>query len=558
MFMNKSGVHNYKSLTKVLMKGESMETSSSKKKRILVGILGIFAVLFVIIPACVLVAVMSYVMTSAVVAAGGNEQGLAMILMFIASFSVIFGISVILNVFYFSNDMKFLLALPLEPASVIASKFTVAYINESIMEFLIIVSAMVGYMIATQFSVAGVVITLFAMITIPVLPLVYCGIISIAAMTFTKFIRNKDSVRRFTGIATIVFVLIILAGADLVGGVDVENYATSFVQGSNGLYNTLSVVFVHVKWICEGMNGDWLALIYYLIINIIFIALFITIAQKFYYKGVVNLSASGQTGVKSDNEFIRKKTVKKSVVWTYISKEFKIIIRTPAFFMNCILINFIWPVLVVVVYKMQSNDSILNRLIMNYLSGNEKLHVYVPVVVAVVSLLVTSANSIASSAVTREGSSFEFMKYIPLSLRTQLNIKAAVSIIVSMAGMIVYIIAASVYIGVSLPDCLMYILIAFLGVIFVTYLGITLDSVNPKLLWEDEINALRGNATVFFVMAYSMILGAILLGMAFVLLEFTLLPVWGINCIIMIFMVIVDIVVYVNCVANGSSNLKEL
>lgn len=546
-------------LIKVMMKNESMESPSIKSRRILVGILGFIAVICIFVPACILVGVISFIMTTAVSAAGGSEQGLALILMFVAGFSVIFGLSVILNVFYFSNDMNYLLPFPLQPWEIIASKFTVAYINESVMEFMVILSAMAGYIIATKVSVINILISLLAMITIPILPLVYCGLISIILMTFTGVVKNKDSVHKIMGIAICILIIAAFVSVSAVGGLNIDNYAQSLADGNNGMYKVLSIPFIHVRLICQAADGNLHALLLYVVVNAAAIAVFLFAAQKLYFKGVVGLGASGRSREMNVERIVSERAVRrKGVRISYLNKEFKMLFRTPAYMMNCVLINLLWPILLYAVSMIQGSESFLIRMYLDYQLGNQKLHVYVPVVVIIISILVTAANSIASSAVTREGKGFEFMKYIPLPIKEQLLMKSLVSIIISQSCLSVYIIAAAVYFNITVINCILYLLLAFTGVVFVTFLGVTLDTVNPKLLWDDEINALRGNSTVFFSMAYAMILGVLLAGLAFMLLEFTKLSVTAINGIILLFMIILDIGAYVNCVNTGQGNLEKL
>lgn len=550
--------NNYFRLTRVLLKGEGMDNPATKSRRILVHVLGLFAVLCIIIPACILVGAISYIATVAVMEVSGDEQGMAMILMFIAAFSVIFGISVILNVFYFSNDSNYILPLPFQPWEIIAAKFTTAYINESVMEFLVIISAVIGYIVASGVSVAKIILSVFAMITIPIIPLVYCGIFCIICMTFTGFIKNKDAVNKFTGIATMLFVCVVLFIATKAGGINMDDYAVSFVKGTNSLYNVMSTIFVHIPLICKAMSGSIAAFSGYVAINVICVALFLVIAQKLYFIGVIGLAGSAKTGKQSTTLYIEKHSKQRSAGIAYLLKELKMMVRTPAFMTNCVLINFIWPVLMIVVYKMQSNGSLLLRLADDYRMGNEKMSVYVPVVVMVVSLLVASANSIASSAVTREGMSFPFMKYSPLPLDRQVRIKAVCAMLITQPVMALYVIAVSVFLHAGIVNTIYYVIISFQSVWFVTYMGIVLDTVHPKLLWEDEINALRGNATVFFAMANSMLLGGLLVLAAFVLLEFTKLSTAIINGVLFVIMLMLDIVAYINCIYTAGDNLEDI
>ena len=549
---------NYIQLTKILMKSETMDNPTAKSRRILVAILGVFSILFIFIPACVLVGGISFVLTKTLQEIGGGSEGIKLILMILAGFSVVFGINVILNVFYFSNDMNYLLPLPLKPWEIIAAKFSVAYINESIMEFMIILSAMIGYMLATKITFAGIVMSVVAMFLVPVIPLVYCGIICVVGMSFTAFIKNKDAVNKITGLMMVLFAGVAILSVDMVGGLDLENYAQSLIDGSNTLYNVLLVVFAHVDMIVNASDGNVLAFLGVILINVVAIGIFLFLANKLYFKGVVDLSAAGGKRTNNVTKLLERKTKSHSVVYSYMKKEFLMLFRTPAFLMNCVLINVLWPVLIYAVYKIQGEEGIMVRLLNDYCNGNEKMQVYMVAVIVGISILITAAGSIPASAITREGNSFVFMKYIPLSLKTQLNIKAGMSVLLTQSVMTIYIIFMGIVLNLHIGNIIYYILVSLAGVVFVTYMGIVLDTVNPKLLWDDEINALRGNSTVFFCMAYAMIIVAVIFGLSFVLLEFTKLNIYAINILIGLFLLALDIVMYINCKNNCEENLGGL
>lgn len=549
---------NYVQLTKILMKSETMDNPTAKSRRILVAVLGIFSVLFIFIPACVLVGGISFVLTKTLQEMGGGQEGIKLILMILSGFSIVFGINVILNVFYFSNDMNYLLPLPLKPWEIIAAKFTVAYVNESVMEFIIILSAMIGYLLATKVTFAGIIMSVVAMFLVPVIPLVYCGIICVVGMSFTAFIKNKDAVNKITGVMMVLFAMAAVLSVDMVGGLDLEKYASSLIDGSNTLYNVMRVVFAHVDMIVNASAGNILSFGTCILINVVAIAIFLFLANKLYFKGVVDLTAAGGKKTHNVSKLITKQTKVHSVAYSYMKKEFLMLFRTPAFLMNCVLINVLWPILIYAVYKIQGEEGIMVKLISDYSNGNEKMQVYMVCVIAAISILITAAGSIPASAITREGNSFIFMKYIPLSIRSQLNIKAGMSVLLTQSVMTIYIIFMGIVLHLHIVNIIYYILVSLAGVIFVTYMGIVLDTVNPKLLWDDEINALRGNSTVFFCMAYAMIIVALIFGLSFVLLEFTKLNIYVINILIGVFLLVLDIVMYLNCRNNCEENLGGL
>ena len=243
---------------------------------------------------------------------------------------------------------------------------------------------------------------------------------------------------------------------------------------------------------------------------------------------------------------------------TYLKKEFKILFRTPAYFTNCIIINLIWPVFLYIVYLLNGKTNFLDDFIYKIHNGDEESVLILILAISALSVLITAANCIASSALTREGKHFAFMKYIPLSYIAQINIKALVSIIISGAGMIIYVIAAAFYLNLGVKITIFCCLVSILSVSFVSYFGIFMDSVNPKLIWDDELNALRGNYNVFFNMAVAILLEGITCAGSYLLFKFTSLGSIIIIIMLFILLMILNTVSYLLCAYKATANIDKL
>ena len=209
-------------------------------------------------------------------------------------------------------------------------------------------------------------------------------------------------------------------------------------------------------------------------------------------------------------------------------------------------------------YLLNGKTNFLDEFIYGIHNGNEESVLIFILAISALSVLITAANCIASSALTREGKHFAFMKYIPLSYIAQINIKALVSIIISGAGMIIYVTAAALYLNLGVKITVFCCLVSLLSVSFVSYFGIFMYSVNPKLIWDDELNALRGNYNVFFNMAVAMLLEALTCVGAYLLFKFTSLGSLIIIIMLFIFLMILNTVSYFLCSYKATANIDKL
>ena len=547
----------YFKLVSALIKGVEPSAKEKKRNKIFYIVMTLIAAFGIMLPMAFFVGVILYAMTGALAEFNTQENAIELFLHLIAAFSFIFGLNVIFSVFYFSGDIENLLPLPLRPYQIIGSKFTAALISESVMEFIVIIAAFAGYIIGGGLPFYSWIIAVFGMLTMPILPLIYCGILCMLVMYFTRFIKNKDTVNKITGVFTfvVIFGIVYLISKS---GFDKDQLILAMSQTDNSVLSVMNCIFPTVPFLVQSMgSGSILNIFIYIGINLAAIALFMIVAQAVYFPSVVGISQGAANSRKSGKTVIsRMKRHIPSI--TYLKKEFRILLRTPAYFTNCVMINLIWPVFLYLVVVMQGKTNFMDSFIYGIHSGNQETVLWFMLGISAASVLVTAVNCIASSALTREGKHFAFIKYIPMSYIAQLNVKAIVSIIISGTGMLIYVIAVCVWLGTGIKFTIFSCVLSLLSVTFATYFGIFMDSVNPKLIWDDELNALRGNYYIFFNMAFAIVLEAVICAGAYLLFQFTevgsILIIIGLFTIIMI----LTVVSYLLCNFKATKHIDNM
>ena len=298
------------------------------------------------------------------------------------------------------------------------------------------------------------------------------------------------------------------------------------------------------------MSGNLLSLLFYLLITVGSVVVFFLISKLLYFRG---LNQSNSKREKS-KEITYKKTNKNI---SYLKKEFKLLFKTPAFFSNCIIINFIWPFFIALIVFLYDKTGNLNKILDLYKNGDYTVHLAFIIGIIIISILITAVNSIASSSISREGSSFYYMKLVPISYKAQIILKIISSIIVSFIGLFIYIIAFAIIFRLGVLNTILYIILSFIAVCFISTLGVYLDTINPKLVWDDEINALRGNHNVFINMAFAIIISGVLVGLIF-MLKFMNLGLVLAYIISFVIIIIFAIGIYLISMKYGSKNIERI
>ena len=267
---------------------------------------------------------------------------------------------------------------------------------------------------------------------------------------------------------------------------------------------TMRWIFPHIHLFIDTISsGSISSLLLYILVNILYVLVFLGLAQALYFKGLVGLN-TGDTASKKGNSI--EDTKIESPMKAYFKKEIFILFRTTAYFLNCILINFIWPLLVYVIYKIRFYDVSLDELRNLASNCDNGLLLIILLFVVSVSILLPAVNSIAASSFSREGKNFDFMKSIPFDYDEQVFVKSLVSISIAFLGVNIFTVIFYIMIGLPLTVILIYVLISLLCIFFISELGVLIDSINPKLVWDDELNALRENTNNFIVMGITLLI----------------------------------------------------
>lgn len=504
---------NYLSLVKVFLRSLSMRDADDKKKKAINKILVGFVSIFVMLPFALICMFFVMSMTGVLKEYGYATTGLEVMCILISIFSFVFGFNVILNEFYFTGDVESLLPLPIKPFQIIAAKFSAAFIAETLMQLIIVVFSVIGYYLGSGIEFYYFLLGILGMITLSLIPMIYCGIISILLMSFTKFIKNKETVKKI-GVGLVVVLL--LGAIYALGGLtdfNVDTYIKKFVNGDKSLLYTMRWIFPHIHLFINTISsGSISSLLLYILVNILYVLVFLGLAQALYFKGLVGLN-TGDTESKKGNSI--EDTKIESPMKAYFKKEIFILFRTTAYFLNCILINFIWPLLVYVIYKIRFYDVSLDELRNLASNCDNGLLLIILLFVVSVSILLPAVNSIAASSFSREGKNFDFMKSIPFDYDEQVFVKSLVSISIAFLGVNIFTVIFYIMIGLPLTVILIYVLISLLCIFFISELGILIDSINPKLVWDDELNALRENTNNFIVMGITLLVFGIFIAVGY-------------------------------------------
>lgn len=548
-------MNSYKSLLTALIKDVQMDKSDDKIRKVKNISLSIFAVVFILIPIVAFAGFLSYLMTVILIEVGHAAFGVYVMFSLISIFTVIFGINVIINELYFSADLAHLLPFPLKAWEITMAKFTTTFFADNIMQFMLVFSCIIGFGIATGMNIVQWIFSFILGFFLPLAPLLICAILGILIMNLSRKLRSRRAVR---GIS-VIFIMIVLGVMAVtmisIRQPDIESFLIHAADSDTLYIRLMNILFPQIGMLTSYMEtGSIWELVKFFVWNIILLVLFLVSSERFYIKSVTGMT--GEEHKKAKNLNIEKESKCRSVNAGLFHKELQMLARTPVFLTNCIAVTFIWPIFVFLVGKVLNVNWERDYLIGLFSNGTYASVLFIFFVS--IAIIMTSMNALGSNAFSREGQGIVFMKYIPVNYKIQWNVKAMVSILVSVLGTVPFTVLFCAYIRMNIVYMLLCGLLQILACVFVTYLGMLLDSIHPKLMWTDVLTSLRENYNTFFCMAISILI-TILFGVLF----YFLYQKMQINIVVLGFIwlaifLIMDYGIYKRCMSAGIENLMAI
>ena len=437
-----------------------------------------------------------------------------------------FGIFYVMNVFFFSRDIENYLFLPVRPGEILMSKFLVALVYQYFIYGMLFMPVLLVYGFLDKagplFYLYVLIVTLF----VPVLPMVAASLIAMIIMRAGKGIKNKDRFNMIAGVLGLTislgfsFGIQYLAQRATTGNMVITDLSQLPAIKVTSLAFPTSYLASEALVAYDGFSG-LMFLLALIAVSLLSMAVFYVVGNAIYFKGVMGVLDSSSRRKKLSTGELDKETSSKPILLAYSLKELKLLMRTPAYFMNCVLVSLIFPLFFIIPFLIDGPDSADIKEIMVFLRSTGDANLLV--VMTALGLLLGGLNIISSTSISREGKNFFFMKYVPVPYMTQLYAKILSSFYVEgVAAVILYGLLILLF-KPSMIVVLLSIPLFILASIFMNQFSIAIDVYMPKLEWDSEQKAVKQNLNSMFQMFGSFIFGG---GMIFLSTKFTptLLP----------------------------------
>lgn len=408
---------------------------------------------------------------------------------------VVFGILYVISTYYFADDTVLLLTMPIPPHRILAAKFTVVLLFQYTLELLIALPGLIVFGVrgGTVFYWLNAFIVFAAL---PLLPTVVCSVISILVMASSRVFHNKDRVKLLGGLLAVVLAVGISAGMQLLGN---RTFSAGALQKSSGLMDKTAVLFpsnlLAARAVCDGTVRSLLWLAAFLLVSAAAVAVFLWLGNRLYLSGVVGLTQAERHHGSKQAE---ARAIRRPAALAIALKDWRLLVRTPAFALNCVLGAFLVPLILVGSFAFTLRG-------VTFPGAS-------PVMIAVGVLFlnfVSMMNMASPTAISRDGRDAVVSRYVPVPPEAQMIGKLLPGLGLSLAALLLT--AAPVCIlfrpglSLALPVCGLSVV----SVVTFNMVGLLVDCAFPKLDWDDETIAVKRNFNVAIEMLLMIVLLAL-------------------------------------------------
>ncbi len=433
------------------------------------------------------------------------------VMLFLACILIfIFSLFLIPSIFYFSSDLEILLALPLKSIHIIGAKFTVCVLYEYLFAASILVPTYAAYLHQGNIEWSFLPLGIIVMVLLPIFPLVLSTLFTILLMRFVPFFKNRD---RFNLISSILVVGLGMSFSFFMNSLGTQSESEllqALMSGGSSLLSLFMKLFPSIPYFARALvEGNLWELFIGIVITLLALIVLLSMGKFLYFKGAIGSGETSASHKQLSERKLKQLTHRGNKKWTYLKKDFKVLLRTPAYFTNCLLMVIIFPILMLVFPLFNQQDGLsafdFNTLIL-YLQRMDHFIAYVIWIALGTGFLFGIFNQISATAISREGSQYTVMKYIPMSYRDQIHAKLLLGVLAGVIGNVAMAAAMSLLVPFAWYYYVLYCLISTITTLLINALAIMLDLAKPKLVWEQEAAAVKQNLGTFVALMLGMAL----------------------------------------------------
>jgi ABC-2 type transport system permease protein len=347
----------------------------------------------------------------------------------------------------------------------------------------------------------AIICTLF----IPLVPLVISSLLSLFLMNIVGRSRHRDLI---TIIGSIILLVGMFLGQNYLISQMPDNeqeFLAELLKSSNAIVEFMGRAFPPAIWITKILSGTFSEVIVnmanLLIVSLGAFGLVYFIASFIYQRG-----ATAQFETRASTGKTRLSYKSTSQVLAIFRIEWLTILRTPIYALNSLVMIFVAPLMLMLPMFGGNLASDPDLQFIYQLIENGESTPILPLIVAGLITLFVLINPAVSSTFSREGKNIWVLKNIPVKPEIQVYGKLLAGYSISFIATVLSAVMAMFSFRIPLVTTVMVIILSAAALVPVSALGIYIDLIRPKLVWNNPQEAIKQNLNVVIAMLLGFVL----------------------------------------------------
>ena len=467
-----------------------------------------------------------------------------MLIMLLLSF--ILSVKNVVTVLYTSDDISALMPLPFSANQIVAAKLAVTLRFPLGLSLIVINSVCIGFGLRAGMGAAFLIGAVLASVLIPVTGLAVSTLLVVVVFRVFGFIRNRDIMVAIGGLFTLAITI-----AYIIISNTLNKNGSSGATAALSAFATVSDGFPNIAFMSRFMaEGNVLWLLLSIAVTLAVTALAALAVKLFYLSTALAMQSTG-TGKRAVSKGELSGGKNAGAGKTLFSYESKNTRRNPAYLVYGFAMTFIWPVLFILPFLLGKQ---LNLDMLELPLGTSPALLIAVLIGVMSACFACGFNVLAVTAFSREGSSFDMLKTMPVDFKDYYKSKRNYSMLICSLGSVLYIVILGVVClimgTIALESCWVIpvgALAAFMTNLILINAMLLKNAKKPRFNWDSEtelsrklswINIVAVVIGVILLMAFMIVLmfssslnrsGAFPMTVGFVITAIVLIVGWAVN-----------------------------
>ncbi len=476
-------------------------------------------------------------------AANGSQHFMPLISMLVAlAVIMFFGFTSVASSYYTGSGEEFLMSLPLTPGQFFGAKFAVSFVSDAVMGIgmFAISSFVYGYnegLLTKPLFYLGFLVSAIAF-SVTAVFVIY--LLFVLLLYFIPALRKK---KLLTALATVLLIAFCMFYGLLNSSVSISFSNPEFANAKIGdsiekiyEFGSKTPVFMYIA---GALDGKLLPILILAAIASLILFVFVPLLGKMYIKSLNGFSdiKAKKISTQQAEEVISKDVKRGSVFHALFLRDYRNVVREPAFFSNGPLFVYLFPVIFIVSFGIgfvtsgssitELLEKIRNKTMSLPSESLTSIKYYAALIAAAFTIFSGTFANLATTSFSREGKALNDLKAMPVKFDMIVKVKFWHAMLyIGIAGLISILLLTLLYVllqpPISLMEfisvCILMFMVAVSVSLLLIFIDMFIDTFHPKLNWETPMAASKQNFNVL----WSMLLSMLTVGLVIVLVVFAL------------------------------------